>query len=169
MQKNSLNIVLFEPEIPENTGNIIRTCESFDFKLHLIRPYGFFLNSKNILRSCTNHFNENNIFQYDDFNDFCNKNNVNNNIFLFTKKGTRTPDQIKYEPIYKNQNIYLMFGKESSGIANDILNKFDKQQWIRIPMKQNIVSINLANTVAIASYEVIKQLDYLNLLKDYKE
>ncbi|MDE6472847.1 MAG: tRNA (cytidine(34)-2'-O)-methyltransferase [Ureaplasma sp.] len=169
MQKNSLNIVLFEPEIPENTGNIIRTCESFDFKLHLIRPYGFFLNSKNILRSCTNHFNENNIFQYDDFNDFCNKNNVNNNIFLFTKKGTRSPDQIKYESIYKNQNIYLMFGKESSGIANDILNKFDKQQWIRIPMKQNIVSINLANTVAIASYEVIKQLDYLNLLKDYKE
>ena len=169
MLRYSLNIVLFEPEIPENTGNIIRTCESFDFKLHLIRPYGFFLNSKSILRSCTNHFNENNIFQYDDFNDFLKKNNVSDNIFFFTKKGTKAPNEIDYKQMYLNKDIYLMFGKESSGISNEILNSFNNSQWIRVPMKENIVSINLANTVSIASYEVLKQLDYLNLIKDYKE
>lgn len=159
-----LNVVLFEPEIAQNTGNIIRTCDSFDVKLHLIRPYNFFLTDKVVKRCSTNHLNLENISEYDDFEEFLNKNNIHNNLFLFTKRGVNTPNQIDYKKIYDSSDIFLMFGKESTGIPIKIIDQY-KNNSIRIPMKENVISINLANSVAIGLYEVIKQLDYLNLKK----
>ncbi len=158
-----LNVVLFEPEIAQNVGNIIRTCDSFDTKLHLIRPYGFFLNDKVIKRCSTNHLHLENIFQYDDFEEFLAKNLITDNIYLFTKKGLNAPNEIDYSK-HTDKEIYLMFGKESSGIPDVILNTY-KNNTVRVPMLQNIISINLSNTVAIGLYEVLRQFDYLNLKK----
>lgn len=157
-----INIVLFEPEIPENTGNIIRTCYSFGFKLHLIRPYGFIFNPNKFKRSSTNHIDMNNIFEYDDWAEFILKNNIDNqNIYFFTKYGEITPDKMKCDLLDKN--YFLIFGKESTGIPKDIMNKYHKNQWVRIPMIKNVISINLSNSVAIAGYEVLRQFDYKGL------
>lgn len=165
--KTKLNVILFEPEIAVNTGNIIRTCVGFDCHLHLIRPYGFFLNDKKLIRSATNHLDDKKISEYDDWNDFLEKNQIKNEqIFLYTKKGRKTPDVFKYTQI--KEEIYLMFGKESSGIPDSILNKF-KTQWVRIPMTKSMVSLNVANTVAIAVYEVLKQFEYFHLLKQLEK
>ncbi len=161
---SKLNVVLFEPEIAQNVGNIIRTCDSFNARLHLIRPYNFYLNDKIIRRCSTNHIDISNIFEYDDFNEFLEKNKVNDNLFIYTKRGINTPNQINYKSIYNECNIYLMFGKESSGVPIDIINKYLNNS-IRIPMKEDVISINLANSVAIGLYEVVKQLEYINLKK----
>lgn len=158
-----INIVLFEPEIASNTGNIIRTCESFNLKLHLIRPYGFFLKDKVIKRCSTNHINLEAISEYDDLDMFLNSIDIDNNIFLFTKHGLNSPDHINFKTLYDQKEIYLIFGKESSGLPKQFIEKF-KNNSIRIPMKENIVSINLSNTVAIGVYEVLRQIKYKGLV-----
>ncbi len=156
-----INIVLFEPEIANNTGNILRTCHAFNANLHLIRPYGFFLDNKYIKRSSTNHFDLENIKQYDSFDEFVFKNKPNK-IYMFSRYGKKMLDEHNYQDI--DEDIYFMFGKESTGIDKIILKNY-LDTSIRIPMNEESISINLSNTVAIAIYEVIRQRKYFSLLK----
>lgn len=159
-----INIVLFKPEIPENTGNIARTCVAFNAKLHLIRPYGFILNSKQVKRSGLDYWKSLQLFEYDCYEEFLQKNNYPK-IFMFTRYGDRKPCDFKYE-----DDIYLMFGSESSGIDKEILLS-NQNHLIRVPTSANVRSINLSNTVAIAVYEVIRQnnFDSLELLEPHKK
>lgn len=155
----SINVILFEPEIAENTGNIARTCVAFNAKLHLIRPYGFFLNDKKIKRSSVNYWEHLMLFEYDCFEEFLSKNN-NPKIFIYTRYGNHKPSDINY---YKDSDeIFIMFGRESTGVGEEILKKF-KDSLIRVPTSSNVRSINLSNTVAIALYEIIKQNHYKDL------
>ena len=153
-----LNIVLFEPEIPENTGNIMRTCAATNAKLHLIRPLGFRLDTTSIKRSGVNYIDKVDYTLYDDYEDFCSKNP--GEYYFMTRYGKRAHSEFDYTD--KSKNIYLIFGKESTGIPKEILrNNIDR--CIRIPATDNVRSLNLSNCVAIVLYEVLRQQDYLDL------
>ena len=155
-----LNIVLFEPEIPENTGNIMRTCAATGAKLHLIRPLGFRLDQSSIKRSGVNYIDKVEYTLYDDFDDFCGKNH--GEYYFMTRYGKRAHSEFDYTD--KSKNIYLIFGKESTGIPKEILrNNLDR--CIRIPSTDNVRSLNLSNCVAIVLYEVLRQQDYLDLCR----
>lgn len=157
-----LHIVLFEPEIPENTGNIIRTCVGFNAQLHLIRPYGFFLNDKRLKRSSVTYMHELKIHEYDCFDDFLKLNNIQPNdkrIYLITRYGLKTSKNIDFKT---KSDIYLMFGKESTGIRKEILKEF-KEQTIRIPSSNKVRSLNLANCVAMLTYQYALNNDFLGL------
>lgn len=153
-----INVVLFEPEIPENTGNIMRTCAGTGAHLHLIRPLGFAMHDGIIKRSAVNYMDKVNYTLYDDFDDFCNKNP--GEYYFFTRYGKRAHSAIDYSN--KESNIYLIFGKESSGIPKEILRNY-LDRCIRIPTSTDIRCLNLSNCVAIGVYEVLRQQDYLNL------
>ena len=148
-----VNIVLYEPEIPENTGNIMRTCAATNAKLHLIRPLGFALSSSVIKRSGVNYIDKVN-------DDFLNKNP--GEYYFFTRYGKKAHSEFDFSD--KNKNIYLIFGKESTGIPKQILrNSLDR--CIRIPCSDNVRCLNVANSVAIAIYEVMRQQDYPDLVR----
>lgn len=154
-----INIVLYEPEIPTNTGNIMRTCIACNAKLHLIEPLGFRLDEKSVKRSGVNYLDNLNYELYDDYNDFLAKNS--GDFYYFTRYGKKPHTSFDYSDCTKN--IYLIFGKESTGIPKDILkNNLDK--CMRIPMSSNVRSLNLSNCVAIVAYEVLRQQNYNNLL-----
>ena len=155
-----INVILYEPEIPENTGNIARTCVAFNARLHLIRPYGFILNSSEVKRSGLDYWKNLQLFEYDCYQDFLNINKPTK-IYMYTRYGTKSPENVKYD---FTDDIYVMFGKESSGIDKQLL-KDNKQNLIRVPTSSNVRSINLSNTVAIALYEIVKQNNYDNLCK----
>ena len=155
-----LNIVLFEPEIPENTGNIMRTCAATNARLHLIRPLGFRLDQSSIKRSGVNYIDKVDYILYDDYDDFCSKND--GEYYFMTRYGKKAHSDFDYSD--KSRNIYLIFGKESTGIPKEILRK-NLDRCIRIPSTDNVRSLNLSNCVAIATYEVLRQQDYPNLLK----
>ncbi|MCV3743350.1 tRNA (cytidine(34)-2'-O)-methyltransferase [Ureaplasma sp. ES3154-GEN] len=162
-----LNIVLFEPEIIENTGNIARMCVGFNARLHLIRPYGFILRTdkfnKDFIRTATNHLDNLELFEYDDFEEFIQANNVDKNqIYAFTRYGTKAPSDYVYQNINES-DVFLLFGKESTGIDHKILQAYP--QWIRIPSSINLRSLNIANSVAMGLYEVARQNEYRDLLK----
>ena len=155
-----LNIVLFEPEIPENTGNIMRTCAATGAKLHLIRPLGFRLDENSIKRSGVNYIDKVVYNLYDDYEDFCSKNP--GDYYFMTRYGKKAHSEFDYTD--KTRNIYLIFGKESTGIPKEILrNNLDR--CIRIPSSDNVRSLNLSNCVAIVLYEVLRQQDYLDLCR----
>ncbi len=154
-----INIVLYEPEIPTNTGNIMRTCIACNAKLHLIEPLGFSLDEKSVKRSGVNYLDNLNYEVYDDYNDFLAKNS--GDFYYFTRYGKKPHTSFDYSDCTKN--IYLIFGKESTGIPKDILkNNLDK--CMRIPMSSNVRSLNLSNCVAIVVYEVLRQQNYNDLL-----
>ena len=154
-----INIVLYEPEIPTNTGNIMRTCIACNAKLHLIEPLGFRLDEKSVKRSGVNYLDNLNYEVYDDYNDFLAKNS--GDFYYFTRYGKKPHTSFDYSDCTKN--IYLIFGKESTGIPKDILkNNLDK--CMRIPMSSNVRSLNLSNCVAIVAYEGLRQQNYNNLL-----
>ena len=154
-----INIVLYEPEIPTNTGNIMRTCIACNAKLHLIEPLGFRLDEKSVKRSGVNYLDNLNYEVYDDYNDFLAKNS--GEFYYFTRYGKKPHTSFDYSDCTKN--IYLIFGKESTGIPKDILkNNLDK--CMRIPMSSNVRSLNLSNCVAIVAYEVLRQQNYNDLL-----
>lgn len=154
-----INIVLYEPEIPTNTGNIMRTCIACNSKLHLIEPLGFRLDEKSVKRSGVNYLDNLNYEVYDDYNDFLAKNS--GDFYYFTRYGKKPHTSFDYSDCTKN--IYLIFGKESTGIPKDILkNNLDK--CMRIPMSSNVRSLNLSNCVAIVVYEVLRQQNYNDLL-----
>lgn len=154
-----MNIVLFEPEIPANTGNIGRTCVATGTKLHLIGPLGFSLNEKEIRRAGLDYWKDLDITVYDDFDDFLAK-NPNAKIYMATTKARHVYTEVSYEP-----DCYIMFGKESAGIPEEILLEH-KDTSIRIPMIGDIRSLNLGNSVAIVLYEALRQnnFDHMRLL-----
>lgn len=154
-----LNVVLYEPEIPQNTGNIMRTCVATNTHLHLIKPLGFYMDEAHLKRSGVNYINECKYTIYENFNDFLGKNK--GEMYYFTRYGTKTHSDFNYK---NDKNIYLIFGKESTGIPKEILkNHLDK--CIRIPTTDGVRALNLSNCVAIGIYEVMRQKEYQGLLK----
>lgn len=146
----ALNIVLFEPEIPSNTGNIGRTCVATGSRLHLIEPLGFRLNEKEIRRAGMDYWKELDVRTYINYAEFLNK-NPGAKIYMATTKARHIYTEVSYEP-----DCYLMFGKESAGIPEEILIQ-NPDTSIRIPMLENIRSLNLANSVSIVLYEALRQ------------
>ena len=155
-----INIVLYEPEIPGNTGNIMRTCAATNAKLHLIRPLGFRMDENSIKRSGVNYIDKVNYTLYDDYDDFCSKNP--GEYYFMTRYGKKAHSEFDYSD--KSKNIYLIFGKESTGIPKEILRK-NLDRCIRIPSTDNVRSLNLSNCVAIVLFEVLRQQDYLDLCR----
>lgn len=158
-----INIVLYEPEIPTNTGNIMRTCVATNTKLHLIEPLGFKLDEKSIKRSGVNYIDKLDYYVYKNFDEFKSKNP--GTYYYFTRYGKKPHTSFDYKKAYSDGDIYLIFGKESTGIPRDILAS-DIEHCMRIPMTDNVRSLNLSNCVAIVTYEVLRQLDYLDLLRE---
>ncbi len=153
------NIVLFEPEIPGNTGNIMRTCVATGTKLHLIKPLGFSLEEKYLKRSSANYLDKLDYEVYENFDDFKSKNK--GTYYYFTRYGKKPHTSFDYSNT--NENIYLIFGKESTGIPKEILRN-DLDKCMRIPMTKNVRALNLSNCAAIVIYEVLRQQNYRNLL-----
>jgi len=156
-----MNIVLLEPEIPSNTGNIARTCVCTDTKLHLIRPLGFLLNEKSLKRAGMDYWDLLDVTVYDDLQDFLDRAKPKR-LFFATTKGVHTYDEIAYE-----EDDFIMFGKESAGIPEEILS-VHKKECIRIPMGEHLRSLNLANSVAIVLYEALRQQGFKGLEKEGK-
>ncbi|MEG2457415.1 MAG: tRNA (cytidine(34)-2'-O)-methyltransferase [Bacilli bacterium] len=156
-----LNVVLFEPEIAGNTGNIMRTCVASNTTLHLIKPLGFSLSEKYIKRSGANYIEQCNYIVYDNIEDFFSK---NTGVFYFlTRYGHKPHDSFDYSNTL--DNIYFIFGKESTGLPLDLL-KDHIDNCMRIPMSDKVRALNLSNTVAIMIYEALRQQGYPNLLFD---
>lgn len=151
-----MNIVLHEPEIPLNTGNIGRTCVAVGAHLHLIRPLGFHTDDRAIKRAGMDYWPLLDIHYYDNFEDFINKNN-NPLVFMTTTKATRCYTDVTY-----GENAYIMFGKESAGIPGEIRARYP-DTCIRIPMLSETRSLNLANSVAVVLYEALRQQDFRGL------
>ena len=146
------NIVLHEPEMPANTGNIGRTCVATGASLHLIRPLGFRLDEKQIKRAGMDYWDKLDLHVYDDYEDFLKKNpRALKRMFFATTKAENTYADVSYEP-----GDYIMFGKESAGIPEEIL-VYKKESCIRIPMLEDIRSLNLSNSAAIILYEACRQ------------
>lgn len=153
-----LNIVLFEPEIPANTGNIGRTCVATGTKLHLIEPLGFSLSEKAIKRAGMDYWSELEVERYVNYEDFLQK-NPNAKTYMATTKGKHVYTEVSFEP-----DCYIMFGKESAGIPEEILIEHP-EECIRIPMIGETRSLNLSNSVAIVLYEALRQnqFDHMKL------
>lgn len=145
-----LNIVLYEPEIPANTGNIGRTCVATGTRLHLIEPLGFKLNEKALKRAGMDYWNDLDVTTYIDYQDFLEK-NPGTKIYMATTKAHKVYTDVEYEP-----DCYIMFGKESAGIPEEILVEHE-EDCMRIPMNGDIRSLNLGNSVAIVLYEALRQ------------
>jgi len=145
-----MNIVLLEPEMPANTGNIGRTCVATGTKLHLIEPLGFKLNDKLIKRAGLDYWDKLDVTVYSDYQDFLDR-NPGAKIYMATTKGLHVYSDVEYEP-----DCFLMFGKESAGIPEEILLE-NQEQCIRIPMWGDIRSLNLSNSVSIVLYEALRQ------------
>ena len=156
-----INIVLFEPEIPQNTGNIMRTCAGTYTNLHLIKPLGFSLDDKYLKRSGVNYIEHCNYTVYENFEDFINKNEGE---FYFLTRYGKLP-HTSFDFSHTDKNIYLIFGKESTGIPKEILKNY-LDRCIRIPINDNIRALNLSNCAAIVLYEVLRQQNYPNLLME---
>ncbi len=156
-----INVVLYEPEIPQNTGNIMRTCAGTGTRLHLIEPMGFKITDKTIKRSGVNYIEHCDYTIYENWEDFKNKNS--GTYYYLTRYGRKPHTSFDFSN--KNEDIYLIFGKESTGIPKEIL-KDDLNHCMRIPMNANIRALNVSNSVAIMLYEVLRQQDYPNLLKE---
>ncbi len=146
----NLNIVLFEPEIPANTGNIGRTCVATGSSLHLIEPLGFQLNERAIKRAGMDYWKDVDVTRYMNWQDFLEK-NPRANIYMATTKGRKIYTEVQYEP-----DCYLMFGKESGGIPEEILKEY-LDACVRIPMVGETRSLNLSNSAAIVLYEALRQ------------
>lgn len=156
------NIVLFEPEIPQNTGNIMRTCVATNTKLHLIKPLGFSLDEAHLKRCAVNYIDKLNYEVYENYEDFRSK---NPGIYYYlTRYGHKPHTTFDYSN-KDNKEIYFIFGKESTGIPKEIL-KSDIDHCLRIPMSENVRALNLSNSVAIVIYEALRQQNYAGLLKE---
>ena len=156
-----INIVLFEPEIPQNTGNIMRTCIASGSKLHLIKPLGFKLDDKTVKRCGVNYIDKCDYQVYENIDDFYSQNK--GTYYYFTRYGHKPHDSFDYSN--KEENIYFIFGKESTGIPPKLL-KPHIDHCMRIPMTADVRALNLSNCVAIVTYEALRQQGYPNLLKD---
>ena len=156
-----LNVVLYEPEIPQNTGNIMRTCAGTGTMLHLIEPLGFKLDDAHIKRSGVNYIEHCNYKVYKSFDEFMSMNK--GEYYFFTRYGHKPHTSFDFSDV--DSNIYLIFGKESTGIPKEIL-KDHLDRCMRIPMNDNIRALNLSNSVAVGVFEVLRQQNYRDLLFD---
>ncbi len=145
-----INVVLYHPEIPANTGNIMRSCVGFNATLHLIKPLGFSLDEKHLKRSCVDYIDYVEYIVYEDYNDFLEKNK--DGVFYFlTRYGHKSPIDIDFKKDAGDKNVYLVFGAENEGIAYDIL-KENIDRCFRIPTTDKVRSLNLSNCAAIMLY-----------------
>lgn len=151
-----LNIVLLEPEIPANTGNIGRTCVATNTRLHLIEPLGFRLDEKALRRAGMDYWKDLDVTTYIDYQDFLDK-NPGAKIYMATTKAEKTYTDVAYE-----EDCYIMFGKESAGIPEEILVE-NQENCVRIPMVGDIRSLNLGNSVAIMLYEALRQNQFTGM------
>jgi len=148
-----INVVLIEPEIPQNTGNIARTCAAVGANLHLIEPMGFKIDDAKLKRAGLDYWHYLNITYYKNTNEFF-EINKNQNLYFFTTKAARL-----YSEMFYRDNPYLIFGKETAGIPEDIL-KRNLDFCVRIPMRDSLRSLNLSNAVAIGVYETLRQNNF---------
>ena len=155
------NIVLYQPEIPQNTGNIMRTCVATNTKLHLIKPLGFKVDDASLKRSGVNYIDKLDWQIYENWEDFKSKNE--GTYYYFTRYGHKPHTSFDYNK--KDENLYFIFGKESTGIPKEILKK-DLEHCMRIPMTDNVRALNVSNSVAIVIDEVLRQQDYNDLLME---
>ena len=154
-----INVVLYEPEIPQNTGNIMRTCAGTGVRLHLIKPLGFSLDEKSIKRSGANYIDNCDYTVYENYDEFLSKND--GEFYFLTRYGKKAHTSFDYSD--QSKNIYLVFGRESTGIPKELLSKhLDK--CLRIPTNDKIRALNLSNCVAIMIYEVLRQQNYPDLI-----
>ncbi|WP_336701106.1 tRNA (uridine(34)/cytosine(34)/5-carboxymethylaminomethyluridine(34)-2'-O)-methyltransferase TrmL [Pantoea dispersa] len=153
-----LNIVLFEPEIPPNTGNIIRLCANTGFQLHLIEPLGFAWDDKRLRRAGLDYHEYTALKKHASYAAFLAA-EAPQRLFALTTKGTPAHSAVSYQP-----GDYLLFGPESRGLPPEILNALPAEQKIRIPMRAESRSMNLSNAVSVVVYEVWRQLDYAGAL-----
>ena len=155
-----LNIVMVEPEIPQNTGNIARTCAITGAKLHLVHPLGFQIDEKTLKRAGLDYWDKLDIEEHDSLDEFLEKYKPEeNNMFFATTKGKTQYTDIDYS---KMDEVFVLYGKETKGLPEDILMKYiDKT--IRIPMRETLRSLNLSNSVAIVVYDVLRQKGFENL------
>ena len=154
-----LNIVLVEPEIPQNCGNIARTCAATHCRLHLIRPLGFDISEKAVRRAGLDYWDKLEVRDYENLEDFFSKNDVRE-MWCLSTKAPQSYTEARY-----HDGCYLFFGKETKGLPEDFL-EAHRESCVRIPMGPNIRSLNLSNAVAITVYEALRQLDFPDL-QDY--
>jgi tRNA (cytidine/uridine-2'-O-)-methyltransferase len=154
----SLHIVLYQPEIPQNTGNIMRTCAAVGAKLHLIEPLGFSLSKKHLERSAVDYLSFVDYAVYPDWNAFSAD---RPGMFVYvTRYGKQSPDQIDMHTSVND--LYLVFGRESTGLPKSLLRN-NLERCVRLPMKEEVRSLNLANAVAVLAYEALRQQGYPGL------
>ncbi len=154
--EHSLNIVLIEPEIPQNTGNIARSCAATGARLHLVEPMGFRIDDKKLKRAGLDYWDKLDITFYDSTEDFFEK-NKGGEFFYFTTKAEQAHTDVSYP-----NNCFLVFGKETKGLPEELL-KANHDSCVRLPMRGIIRSLNLSNAVAVGLYEVLRQWDYPEL------
>lgn len=156
---SKLNIVLLEPEIPQNTGNIARTCAATGASLHMIKPFGFKIDDAKLKRAGMDYWYHLDIHYYENLDDFFEK-NPNVDFYCFTKKATK-----RYTDVIYDDNVFLIFGCESCGLPEEILAKYP-ERCLRIPMREGLRSLNQSNSVAIAVYEALRQQNFDGLSED---
>lgn len=154
---NDLNIVLIEPEIPQNTGNIARTCACTGATLHLVEPMGFRLTQRNLARAGCDYWDEVDIVRWSCSDEFFEAHGADE-LHLFTGRAVRSHVDVSY-----GDSAFLLFGRESTGIDHAVLHRF-ADRCVRIPMREGLRSLNLSNAVAIAVYEALRQQGFENLL-----
>ncbi|WML43088.1 tRNA (uridine(34)/cytosine(34)/5-carboxymethylaminomethyluridine(34)-2'-O)-methyltransferase TrmL [Neobacillus sp. PS3-40] len=157
----AIHIVLYQPQIPANTGNIARTCAGTDTILHLIRPLGFSTDDKMLKRAGLDYWQFVKIVYYDSLDEFYEKNS-GGEFFYITKFGQKPFTSFDYSVV--NKDYFFIFGRETTGLPKDVIEK-NKDVSLRIPMNENIRSLNLSNTAAILIYEALRQQNYPNLIK----
>ena len=164
-----LNIVLVEPEIPQNTGNIVRTCSVTGAKLHLVYPLGFTIDNKKMIRSGLDYWNEVDIEYHVSFEEFLKKYDVlSHKMYLTSSKGRHCYADVDYKNDLKeidDENVFILFGKETKGLPEDFLAKYE-ERTIRIPMLEKGRCLNLSNSVGIVGYEVLRQFDFEGLKEE---
>ena len=158
----NLHIVIVEPEIPQNTGNIARTCAIIGAKLHSVYPLGFSIDDKHLKRAGLDYWDKLEIEGHKSLQDFLNKYKPEaNNMFFATTKAQHCYTDVDYSK-FKNEDVFVLFGKETKGLPEDLLQKYiDKT--IRIPMRPVLRSLNLSNSVCIIAYEILRQIDFEGL------
>ncbi len=154
-----IHVVLYEPEIPQNTGNIMRTCMAANCRLHLIEPLGFSLDEKHLRRSAMDYVKDLDYHVYANWEEFT-KAHPSEHYYFMTRYGAKAPSQFDFAKI--KEDIYLILGKESTGIPKSVL-QGHLDHCMRLPMVEHARSLNLSNCAAIIVYEVLRQLDYPNL------
>ena len=153
-----LNIVLVEPQIPQNTGNISRTCAVTGASLHLIKPLGFDISDKALKRAGLDYWNQLDVYTYENLQEFYEKNN--GKYYYFTTKGQTVHSNVEY-----SNNAYIIFGREDKGLPEELLYE-NQKSCVRIPMRPELRSLNLSNSVAIATYEILRQWEYPDLNRE---